>query len=242
MDITLLLMTGQNIPIPECQLIVHQPTISEIALIGEKTFFTGAQCICINKSMYIDTQSQELENITNFDIFISLLNEKKAAEQKECVLALFKILFPEYKAFITPRAIMLKLDSENFILDESNFESFQDVCRKIFCLSQSAQDTFNPANAAAKAIADKLMRGRQRVAAQKAAEGGGGSIFTRYLSILTVGLKSMSLQNLIDLTIFQIYDLVERLMLHTNWDMDIKARLAGAKADKELENWMKSIH
>ena len=47
---------------------------------------------------------------------------------------------------------------------------------------------------------------------------------------------------MVDLTIFQIYDLVERLMLHTNWDMDIKARLAGAKADKELENWMKSIH
>jgi hypothetical protein len=31
-------------------------------------------------------------------------------------------------------------------------------------------------------------------------------------------------------------------MLYINWDMDIKARLAGAKSEKPLENWMKDIH
>jgi hypothetical protein len=42
MDIKLSLMTGADIPIPECQLTVHQPTIKEIGMIGEKDFFIGA--------------------------------------------------------------------------------------------------------------------------------------------------------------------------------------------------------
>jgi len=27
-----------------------------------------------------------------------------------------------------------------------------------------------------------------------------------------------------------------------NWDLDIRSRLAGAKGDKPVENWMKQIH
>jgi hypothetical protein len=31
-------------------------------------------------------------------------------------------------------------------------------------------------------------------------------------------------------------------MLYVNWDLDIRSRLAGAKGDKQPENWMKKIH
>ena len=102
------------------------------------------------------------------------------------------------------------------------------------------QQSFNPANAQARAIAEKLMRGRQKVAAQKGENN--ISIFSQYLSILTVGLHSMSLQDAMDLTMFQLYDLVERYMLYINWDMDIRSRLAGAKPDSKPDNWMKNIH
>jgi hypothetical protein len=52
----------------------------------------------------------------------------------------------------------------------------------------------------------------------------------------------MSLQDAMDLTMFQLYDLIERYMLYLNWDMDIRSRLAGAKPDSQPENWMKNIH
>jgi hypothetical protein len=44
------------------------------------------------------------------------------------------------------------------------------------------------------------MRGRQRVAAQRNNQS--GSVFSQYLSILTVGLGSMSLQDLSNLTMY----------------------------------------
>ena len=36
-------MCGIDLPIPECQLIAHQPRIEEIAFIGEADFFVGVQ-------------------------------------------------------------------------------------------------------------------------------------------------------------------------------------------------------
>ena len=102
------------------------------------------------------------------------------------------------------------------------------------------QQAFNPADAKAREIAEKLMRGRQRVAAQKGQSN--VSIFSQYLSTITVGLGSMSLQNAMDLTMFQLYDLVERYMLYINWDMDVRCRLAGGKPDSQPDNWMKNIH
>jgi len=52
----------------------------------------------------------------------------------------------------------------------------------------------------------------------------------------------MSLSELMDLTMFQLYDLVERFGLYSSWDLDVKSRLAGGKPDKEPDNWMKSLH
>jgi hypothetical protein len=83
------------------------------------------------------------------------------------------------------------------------------------------------------------MRGRQRVAAQKG--GSNSSVFSKYLSILSVGLP-MSMAELTNLTMFQIYDLMERYSLYTNWDIDIRTRLAGGKPDSQPDNWMKDIH
>ena len=83
------------------------------------------------------------------------------------------------------------------------------------------------------------MRGRQRVAELNGSAN--ASIFSQYLSILSVGLQ-MSLQDLMDLTMYQLYDLVERYQLYISWDIDIRSRLAGAKPDDRPDNWMKNIH
>ena len=84
------------------------------------------------------------------------------------------------------------------------------------------------------------MRGRQRVAAQKGETQ--GSLFSQYISTLTIGLNSMSLQDLMDLTVYQLYDLMERYQLYINWDIDLRSRLAGGKPDDKPDNWMKNIH
>lgn len=231
-------MTGVDIPIPELQTVIHQPSILEISYLGEKEFFTGLQLICINKAMYIEDESL-LENTTNFQLFMTMVNEKQLADKKATVLSTLQLFFPGAQCYFTPQSILLIRDGQNIMIDEETFGVLQNIISEICCLQSGDQSNFNPANDKAKEIAAKLMRGRKRVAEQKQEQ---GSIFTQYLSILVVGLHSMSLQNAIGLTIYQIYDLMERYKLFTSWDVDLRARMAGAKGDKPLEDWMKQIH
>ena len=239
-DYRLALATGVDIPIPELQTAIHQPTITEISMIGESDFFTGVQLLCVNKSMYIDDPIA-LSHTSNFELFMAMMNEKQLADKKASVLQVLTLTFPSGKVIFTPRSMLLNFGEANVIIDEGNFEILQKVLRDIFCLSKTDQDTFNPANQKAKEIANKIMKSRQKIAALKA-ESNSGSMFGQYLSILVIGTGTMSLAECSKLTMYQLYDLVERYTLYINWDLDIQSRLAGGKSDKPIENWMKNIH
>lgn len=240
MDIRLALMAGIDIPVPECQLVLHQPTIKEIAFIGEKEFFIGLQTLCLNKSMFIEDKDV-LNDISNFQIFMTVMQDKSTQDKKQAVINILNVLFPKHKILFTPNSILFQSPEGPQMVDEKNFDSLQYIIKEVFCQFSGPMDqqAFNPGNAAAKEIAEKLMRGRQRVAAQKSSNN--GSIFSQYLSILTVGLYQ-PLEKSLNLTMYQIYDLIERYSLYMSWDIDIRSRLAGGKPDSQPENWMKNIH
>lgn len=240
-DLSLALMSGADIPIVECQITLHQPRIREIALIGDIDFFTAIQTLCINKNILVQDKTL-LQDSNNFQIFMMIMAE--TPDKKEAVLQILPLLFPNYKAVIIPnRSIVLTKDSTTYTLDDSNFDALQRIMREAFCVNSGPMElqNFNPQSKKAKEIAAKLMRARERVAAQKAAENQ-GSVLAQYVSMLTVGLHSMSLQDCLDLTIYQLFDLVERYSLYINWDLDIRSRLAGGKPEKQAENWMKKLH
>lgn len=240
MDKRLALMTGIDIPIEGCQLVVHQPRIREIAYLGERDFFTGTQTICVNKKMYQGNNA--LENTTNFQIFMMIMGNKETIDKKVAVQQIMSLFFPNYKTIFTPRSIIFNGEGGSIIVDENNFELLQESLVEICCLRSNfdGRGDFNPADEKAAEIAKKLMRGRQIVAEQKGEAN--ASVFTQYLSTLTVGLNSMSLEDCMNLTIYQLYDLIERYRLYVNWDIDIRARLAGAKPEEKVDNWMKNIH
>lgn len=242
MDYRAALICGIDLPIPECQLVAHQPTISEIAFIGEADFFIGVQALCLYKSMFVEDKTLS-DDITNFQIFMTIMMDKESKKQKNAVNMVLKLCFPDYKILITPNSLIFNKEGQSGIMiDEKNFESLQAILRQIFCMKDGPMDqqAFNPGNAKAQEIAKKLMRGRDRIAAERG--GSNSSVFSQYISILTVGLSSMSMQDLTKLTMFQLYDLIDRYNLYVKWDLDIRARLAGAKPKEESDNWMKNIH
>ena len=241
MDIRLALMCGTDIPVPELQLTIHQPTIKEISYIGEQDFFIGLQVLCVNKNL-ISQGGFVLENITNFQIFMTIMQEQETQDKKEAVIAFLQLIFPDFKVIITPLSLIFSKEEQQILVDDNNFEVLQQQIKQVFCFNSGMMDqqTFNPADKKAKEIAEKLMRGRQRVAAQKGENN--SSAFGRYLSILTIGINSMSLFDAMNLTMYQLYDLVERYTLHLNWDLDTKTRLAGGKPDSKPDDWMKNIH
>ena len=241
MDIRLALMCGIDIPIPELQTTIHQPTIKEISYIGEQEFFIGLQTLSINKNMLAQGNSV-LESTTNFQIFMTIMKEQETKDKKDAVKNFFQLVFPGSQVIFTPMSILLNKEGKQTLVDENNFEILQEIIKQIFCVNSGPMDqaTFNPADEKAREIAEKLMRGRQRVAEQKGETN--GSAFGRYLSILTIGLNAMPLSEAMNLTMYQMYDLVERYTLYLNWDLDIRTRLAGGKPDSKPDDWMKNIH
>lgn len=241
-DYRLGLACGTDIPIPSCKLVLHQPSLKEIGLIGEQVFFTGVQCLSVSKNMFIEDKT-DLDDINNFYIFMAVMFEKTAIGKKKDTLSTLQLFFPNYKPNMTPQSIMFMPigEGEAVTIDENNFEDLQEVIHLVCCLKGGNMDqqSFNPANKKAKEIAEKLMRGRERVAAQKNTSN--VSIFGQYISVLSIGLQ-LSPLDLTGLTMFQLYDLVERYNLYLAWDIDVRSRLAGGKPEKQVENWMKNLH
>ena len=243
-DYRLALMTGVDIPIPECQLSVKQPTIKEISMMGERDFQIGAQLLCITKE---DFGNEVLDINSNFELLMLILEQDEAKEKKITLKVFLELLLPKYQIMITPRSILCKKNEENLIIDEGNFDSFQKIVRKICGINKKTDENgeihevYNPANEKARRIAEKIYKGREELAKRRAEANPDDSMFSRYISILAIGLH-MSIEDLKNLTVFQITDLFERFSLWTQSDMDIRIRLAGGTLDNQPENWMKPLH
>lgn len=250
----LALLTGVDIPIPALELIIHQPTIREISYVGELNYFSTIQTLCFNKNTIIASNPKVGSNLSvmsNFQIFMTLINNIKDEEDRKQIqnnlLSVFTILFPGYTVQIMPNNMGLYFNNtekqHSIMINDTNFDVLKDALDEVSGVNNcigGENANYNPRGKKAAMIAAKLMKGRTRAAKSK-----GGSIdgvLGRYVSILTVGLSSMALDDCLNLTVYQLYDLIERYSLYLGWDLDIKSRLAGGKPDDKPDDWMKDLH
>lgn len=246
------LMTGIDIPVPALELTIHQPTIKEISYLGELDYFQTLQLLCFNKATLIAANPQgasRLSTMSDFQLFMTLVGnadqqETFARQNKICsVLTLF---LPGYIVQFLPTGLYFNnaQKKHSFTLNETNFQILKDVLYEVSGINNSTggqNSNFNPKGEKAARIAAKLMRGRARAAQSSHGDSIEGML-GRYVSILTVGLSSMSLEDCLNLTVYQLYDLIERYGLYTGWDLDIRSRLAGGKPDEKPDDWMKDLH
>ena len=255
MEIGAALISGIDIPIPELQTAIHQPKIKEIALIGEEEYFFGIQMFCFDKDTVIAKNSENeaikgLSTMNDFQIFMALVNErneKLLIDKKILFLSILTLFFPNYVVQFSPLNNGLFFNNptaqHNFTINETNFTVLKKIIQEIGGLNNSVGGQnagFKPKGKLAAKIAAKLMSGREKAMQNKGEKA--SSILSRYVSILTVGLGSMSLEDCLSLTVYQLYDLIERYSLYMGWDLDIKSRLAGGSPDSKPDDWMKNIH
>ena len=246
-------MTGVDVPIPELQLTIHQPIIREISYMGELDYFSTLQLLCFDKNTIIAANpkgASSLSVMSDFQIFMTLVNvpdEDARSKIQNNLISLLTILFPGYGAQILPNGMGLYLNNpatkHNLMVNDTNFDKFKSALTEVTAVRNSTggeNSNFNPKGKKAAEIAAKIMKGRARAAADKGYSADG--VLGRYVSILTIGLSSMSLDDCLNLTVYQLYDLIERFGLYIGWDLDIRSRLAGGKPDDKPDDWMKDLH
>lgn len=240
----LLYLSGNEIPFSVARLNISQPKIKDIALLGENNFYSGVEFLKFDKDILLQEDKVHLENKSNFEVLIAIMNEQNLTIQKQKlqITMVLALLFPEHSIEIKRQYISLVKGEEEFQINNENFEEFKRIIKHMFCLDGDKDDKsdYNPSGPMAQQIAEKLKKRHQRISQEKN-QNKKISILERYVSILAVG-ESKDMNSLLNYTVYQLFDELKRYQLKMAWDLNLKARLAGAQDLEDAEDWMQDLH
>jgi len=172
--------------------------------------------------------------------------EDTMISMKNKLESLLYLLFPQSTGIaLTPNSILIITEKEEqeedkwHVIDENNFDAFKEIINNMFYMSrfEGQRVEYNPGNELAEQIAEKLKRGRERVAAQKKADGEEFDVLGKYASILSVGMQ-ISLDTIFDYTVYQLFYSFERFEKKEAYDTYFQAQVAGATGMKAVKHWM----
>ena len=227
---------------------MRQPRIKDIAVVGEKDFFAGVGLINFDKDILEVQDNSVLENISNFEIIMTMIQNPNPETQtmKANMNMVLAILFPDYGIdFQSDKILLTDLRTENDNngtkeINKENFEELKTLLDQILCLSsQNGEKKLNPKSKMAQRIAEKLKKGRAKAAKSKG-ENESSSLLGRYVSILSVG-EQKDMNQLMDYTLYQLFEEYKRYSAKLSFDMNMSARLAGAKDVSTPKNWMDNL-
>ena len=243
----LLLLSGLDIPFLDAQVNIHQPTIKEISLISEESFHSGCSFLNFSKDLLPEEDKIGLENKSDFEIFMSMMNTKEKAQFKTDTLLLLTLLFPNHSIKFEPnRIILTNLSLENnpkYFIHLGNYDAFKSIIIDMFCLTPPGKGDgeYNPADGFAAKIAAKLKARHDKLKKQHKEKDAPKEIFNLYISILAVG-EQKDINSLMNYTVYQLTDEFTRYQKKLAYDMHMQAIMAGATDLDEVEYWMDDIH
>lgn len=259
---SLLLITGQDIPFPECSTVIHQPKMDEIALIGEDVFLEGLEALLFKKNQSFLAQL-DLSEYSNFNIIMSIFTSPDRGSKlyRQKIQSVLQLFFPNYISSLSRTKNGFELmfinraDNGEVVHSFAIKEDTYDILQEVFAATvpfdllkneegETAQKDYNPAGEKARQLAEKLKKARSKVASQKKNNTSGSTkagLFARYISILAVGQRK-DINSYNKYTPYQIFNEYVRYSLKENYDLWVKGRLAGAQGQESPENWMKELH
>lgn len=239
----LLLLSGNDLPFLQGKLIIHQPRVKEIAFITEQRFWSACELLKFDKNILLDQDKNGLSNRSNFNIIMTMIQERNIESQKAYlnVLSLLALMFPTYKINLKKNVIQFRNNETNEVgeINQNNFQDFKKILISMFCLTSKENKEYNPSGDLAKRIADKIRKGREKKA--ELAPSKKIAIISRYVSILAAG-QQKDINDLMNYTIYQLMDEFKRFELKLHYDAWQRFKIAGAKDMEDPEDWLKDIH
>lgn len=248
-DDVLLYLSGQPVIVPECNIVITQPTIKQIALFGEESFLSAVQIFTRADALIkpVRMVNPELESLSDFQILMILISQD--ANTRNTMETMFNLIFPDYILNITDTEIEFRIkENESIIvgmLNRMNYEAFIKTLDKLFNFHNDKDEIeYNPEGNKASEIAEKLKKGREKVKKIKSQGEEPGSLFASYVSILSIALN-LDINVLLEYTPYQIYDAFLRYWAKNQ--SDFYQKLAStplmdvSKMDKPKE-WTRNLH
>jgi hypothetical protein len=227
------LMSGVPIFLEEINLNINQPKIKDIAVLGEVQFYQGLSYFLMTKEkLKIDA------DISDFDLFMKIINQENSIQKD--VSDIFILIIDGLQSIkFYDTFIIVNVFGQECIIDEPKFSLIKETLVEVFCLeNKEAVEDLNPANKQARDIAEKIKQRRLKLAGDS--KGKTDQIFAHLVSVLSIGSNTFNLEDCLNLTVFQIFNLIKRYFLYDEHQKQIQALLQGAK-DIDLAEWTKQF-
>jgi SepF-like predicted cell division protein (DUF552 family) len=219
---------------------LHSLTLRDIAEIGLHKYNQYLSALCFDLN---DLQTQiEDEDITVFDVIA--LNSLHDEQFKKIVTEALSLMFKEVVTFSENYGIFFVGEkNECRIISSINYEYIKDLIKIQNGLkSIDGEDEYNPKDAKAKEIIEKLKHAKQKIKKQRLDDDEEPLNLFDLISILCANGNGINIFNVYDLNMFQFNDQFNRMKMLDEYKINIQSLLAGADSDKiELRHWMSKI-
>lgn len=241
----LTLYSGVDIQDKENNLIIHQPTIKEICMLGEDSLFIILQLIKLNKEdLEGNINKIEKSKITNFDIFLKVINEERK-DLKDIVIQFFTILFQDYTVQINDNNIELIFNRQEDVkitIDSNKYEILKDIINQMFMIEDSTKNVAK--DKASQKLLKKfqerksiLAKKKQNLQTDEEKQNEIKSVIASMISVLSIG-NNISSQSILEYNYFRLMVDYKKLLTKVQYDTVDRYRIAGAKIEKDPENWI----
>jgi len=239
-----LFLSGQDVPIVECNIVIHQPTIKQIAIFKETNFISAVQLFS-----QIDDNIARLrklnpltEQFSDFELLMAVLTQDDKI--KKSINDFFELIFPRYKIEIRDKDICFYQNEQRVgMINLYNYKIFCDIVDKLFGLPADKKK-YNPANKKAEELVDKFKKRAEILAKQKGKSDNSPSLYGSYISILSVGMN-LDINILLNYTPFQLYDTFDRYWKKVNSDFYQRVStmpMMDVSKMKEPDNWTDNLY
>jgi hypothetical protein len=243
-DIDLKLRLLGGLPINVCKKAgrIKPLTVGEIIDYGYTNYLMKLHFFTLELNDFLGEEASD-SGITLFDIMVLYGNDDIKIE----LINSLKLFFhEEFVSINSIKELIVIGEGDNArIIDRDNFDTVREVIKWQNCINKLTEDDSKDTDGDSDAVRRIKERLRQSKEALKKAKQEGDSEneeIDLYDIISSVSSKSNSLnkKNILDLTLFQLYDEFKRLELIEQYDIGIKSMLAGAK-DVKLKHWSTKV-
>ena len=229
--------------------LIHSPFLKDIAAEGLDKFYTYISVLVHpEKPKNLDDNPQLkalLSPLSDFEYLI--LSATMDKEVHKTVSAAIRFFTKDKATFVTKPSPMIVLGDikEKRCLTEETFMGFQDKISMACAMLDPHEDVIEFLDSdtpQVREIKEKIRAGRKKRAKSKGKNSDSNLQLTDFIASVAIGTNALNMINIWDLTYYAFQDQLKRMSWREEFDINMRASMAGAKMDKnKLSHWIKSM-
>lgn len=245
-----LYLSGAQVRIKACGIIINQPKVKDIVLFGETDFLSAVK-ILSDVPAYAKTIKEGktvLENTPDFQVLLETMRVQDS-ELTRVLGGFFELCCPMFEVEVAKKSLNFRLkDDETKTvrgqINQINYKEFSKTLEELFLPAVPKEREYNTKSAYGKRLAEKMKKNREKLAKATGEADSNLSMFGLYTSILSIGI-GIDINILYNYTPFQLYDAFKRFTAKMQYDTYrelITIPFADTSSITPADNWIDNIY